>query len=499
MSNQSNSEEKNFNPEDDKNSTSPEPLFRELAEPQKFPLEALGEILSKAAFAMVDSIQAPDALCGQSLLAAASLAVQAHANVQIDGRSYPTSLFMLTVGQSGERKSAVDSEALKSHRTIEKENITKYEAEFQKFSLDMESWEIAKKKAIGGKKKSKEEIRQSFEELGPSPIPPMSQVFLMDEPTLEGLQKAYIYGRPSVGIFSDEGGRTVGGHGMNSENQLKTAAGMCGLWDGSPITRVRGGDGVTKLYGKRLAMHLMLQPLVAETFISNTTLQDQGLLSRCLIVKPESTVGSRLYKNVNLNENQDIKNYRAKMREILDMPLPINQPEKNELEVRPLKIQSNAYETWKLFHNEVEKKLKDGESFFVIRGFGAKAAEQSLRIAGVLALVEDIEASEIKEQHLLAAIFLMEYYLSEALRLQGMSVLNPDLLKAKKLATWCQQFKVVYASQIYQLGPSFCRDKETALKLIDILMKHGYLLRLDAMVIDRKRRNDVWGVVSATH
>lgn len=65
----------------------PEPLRRPLPSAEPYPIEALGEILGPAAQRMHEVIQAPEARCGQSVLAAASLAAQAHADVLVDGRA----------------------------------------------------------------------------------------------------------------------------------------------------------------------------------------------------------------------------------------------------------------------------------------------------------------------------------------------------------------------------------------------------------------------------
>jgi hypothetical protein len=65
----------------------PEPLRRPLASAGEYPLDALEPILSGVARRIHGVIQAPAAMCGQSVLAAASLATQALANVCIDGRS----------------------------------------------------------------------------------------------------------------------------------------------------------------------------------------------------------------------------------------------------------------------------------------------------------------------------------------------------------------------------------------------------------------------------
>src|SRR5678816_764960 len=75
--------------------SAPEPLRRPVPPPEPYPVGELGPILAPACEAMRRVIQAPDAVCGASLLAAASLAVQGLANVEIDGRTLPLSLWFL--------------------------------------------------------------------------------------------------------------------------------------------------------------------------------------------------------------------------------------------------------------------------------------------------------------------------------------------------------------------------------------------------------------------
>lgn len=70
---------------------------------------------------------------------------------------------------------------------------------------------------------------------------------------------------------------------MQKEHAAKTAGGLSSLWDRGEADRVRTGDGAHKLYGKRLSMHLLMQPIIAERVLSDTLLQGQGFLARCLI------------------------------------------------------------------------------------------------------------------------------------------------------------------------------------------------------------------------
>ncbi|MEX1108281.1 MAG: DUF3987 domain-containing protein, partial [Dongiaceae bacterium] len=100
----------------------PLPLFRASDEPAPFPVDALGPILAAAAIAIEDKIQAPIELCAQSVLAVASLAVQANVDVILPtGQTRPTSCYYVSIAASGERKSACDHEALAPVREREEE------------------------------------------------------------------------------------------------------------------------------------------------------------------------------------------------------------------------------------------------------------------------------------------------------------------------------------------------------------------------------------------
>jgi hypothetical protein len=91
----------------------PMPLFPPLPPAEPFPVNALGPVLSRAAAAISRKVQVPEAIAGQSVLAAAGLAAQVHADVMLPyGQKRPLSLFLATVAASGDRKSTADNEAL---------------------------------------------------------------------------------------------------------------------------------------------------------------------------------------------------------------------------------------------------------------------------------------------------------------------------------------------------------------------------------------------------
>ncbi len=173
---------------------------------------------------------------------------------------------------------------------------------------DMQSWANAnalwkgeRDRILADAKKGKGEKRTAaqagLEALGAEPGVFPSADRIMSEPTFEGLTKLFAIGQPSLGLFSDEGGQFLGGHAMNSDNRQKTLAALNDIWQGNPIRRTRAGDGHATLYGRRLAVHLMVQPTVARGFMADPLAADTGFLSRFLMCEPPSAIGTRMQAN----------------------------------------------------------------------------------------------------------------------------------------------------------------------------------------------------------
>src|SRR6185436_721455 len=278
----------------------PLPLQRESHPPKSYPFDALGPIAGKAARRIHEVVQAPDATCGQSVLAALSLACQGFVDVQIDGRRYPTSLFMLTISESGERKSATDKIALKPIYEWQMMLVQQHKRKTVDYKNQHDIWK--RKREVAIKTASENSTENKVLNLEQEPEQPCEGLMLCEEPTLEGLEQLLERGQPSAGVFSDEGGRLVGGHAMNADNALKTSCGLSNLWDGKPLTRVRKSEGSKIYYGRRLAMHLMIQPVVLMQLMNNKILMGQGLLSRCLFSAPAPLAGTRKYKEVDLSK-----------------------------------------------------------------------------------------------------------------------------------------------------------------------------------------------------
>lgn len=112
-----------------------------------------------------------------------------------------------------------------------------------------------------------------------------------------------------------------------------------------------------------------------------------------------------------------------------------------------------------------------------------------------MTLVNDLAAAEINDAHMQAGITLVQFYLTEALRLVDAGATDHDLLLAEKLLVWAQEHEHIYLRQIYQFGPNSIRDAKTAKRIVSILEEHAWLIRIEGgMELDGAHRRDAWRV-----
>jgi hypothetical protein len=161
--------------------------------------------------------------------------------------------------------------------------------------LRSQAWDSQRDQILKNKKEypDRESKRKALNKLGPAPTAPLRPILICSEPTLEGLTRLLREGQPSVGMFSSEGGRFVGGYSMRDETRLQTAAALSELWDGKELKRVRAGGDLFTLRGRRVSMHLLIQQSVADRLFGDPVLSDQGVTTRFLAVMPPTAAGTR--------------------------------------------------------------------------------------------------------------------------------------------------------------------------------------------------------------
>jgi hypothetical protein len=456
----------------------PLPLFPPRPPAVPYPLDALGPLLGDAARAIVSKVQVPAALAGQSVLATACLAAQAHADVMLPFRQVrPLSLYFMTIALSGDRKTGADKEAMTAVVTLERLKAEIYRFEHQDWVRRAAAWAAAKRQIENKKNLTFEQRLSALEELGEQPPEPIRPHHHLSDVTLEGLVKSWVTLPASIGIFTAEGGEFIGGYSLSDESRLRTAAWLSALWDGLLIRRIRATDGVTALNGRRLAMHLLIQPDASSGFLKNPTLRDQGLLSRFLVAEPDTLAGTRVHRNTRFDDEATIGTYCQRLQSILEASWP--QADRiRGLEPKVLYISNDAERLWIDFHDEVELRCGPDGAYRGVRDFAAKAAEHAARIAGVLAVIESLGAATIDTAPMANGITLVRWYLNESLRLQNVCRADQALVRAQALLDWLSARDPEVGTSfrdVMRLGPTPIRFKAEAERALKVLTDHRWI------------------------
>ncbi|WP_273688902.1 DUF3987 domain-containing protein [Ketogulonicigenium vulgare] len=413
--------------------TKPRPLVPAATHAAPYPVKYLGPLaeIAKAASTLT---HAPVHLSAQCALGYAALAVQGLANVETVNGYSPISLFFLTVGVSGERKSSTEK-ALLDKELIADQIVT--------------------------------------------------------DPSVDGFFNLF-EDRSCAGLFSDESGSFLNGYAMNKTRSGRTYATMNSLWDGSQISKQRAKEKSVVRH-RRISMHLMAQPDVANLLLTDKSAKDIGFLARVLFVAPESAIGHRPVKFGNTTRPQDLMFFEMRINKLLSLPLPTVNDESHELTPRKLALSDQAKRMVEIVGQRIENQQAAGGRYETVRSFASKTIEQACRIAAVLTLYRDHEAYEIEQKDMKRGLALATYYLEEALRIMGRTSVDAELLQADKLRQWLQDAnkRQFVTRDIQQYGPR--ETRQSAPKLLAILQDYGWVRPLPAgTVIDGLPRKTAW-------
>lgn len=437
-----------------------------------YPMDALGSLLANAARDIARAAQAPFSVAAQSVLSAASMVAQKDYNVIMDGRTSPLSLFAITILGSGGRKSTADKIATKPLHDYQRERFKEWK------DLEVEE----------GEQK-----------------PPMPMLFSQD-PTLEGLHKSLAYGIPAQGLLSDEGGQFFGGYSMKPDTIQKTVSGLSKMWDGDPIYRLRSSKGESAiLFDRRLTVHLLLQPVIAEQILESRMMMEQGILARFLICHPESLAGDRLYDEYNIYEESDAL---VKFHAFITNKLPKEfiTDDTGGCALGLIKPDREAQKEYIRFYNRIERSIKGKNS--LVEAVASKTAENALRLAGIRAYTNDRLVIDLSTMR--CGTELAQYYLDEHRRLtrrakvQGNERLSLDLwetLKTKKdkdgvLVYWNQ---IVEISALQKRLPPALRTSVSLIRsLMAALDRQTTEMGVFCIELNQKGEPKVWFVGEKT-
>ena len=448
----------------------PQPLIAKI-DRQEYPLDALPDAVRCAVQEVHGFVKAPIPLIATSALAALSLGAQAHADVRrADKLHGPTSLFLLAIADSGERKSTCDGffdKAVRDHEAQQREAakplIVAHKSKHDAWSAKRSGLK-EKIKALAKDGKPSDAQERELRDLDKKePQAPRVPRLIYGDTTPEELGYQLATGWPSGGVISSEAGVVFGSHGMGRESVMRNLAFLNQRWDGVNATTDRRSTDSFSVRGARLTMALQVQEPTIRAFFDATKglARGTGFLARFLVSWPESTQGTRSF-----TEAPDgwpaLATFNNRLAAILNRPVPID--DDGGLTPVMLTLAPEAKAVWVAFHDAIECELSTGGELQDVRDVASKTADNAARLAALFHTfagnIGPIDADAMESGTRIAA-----WHLNEARRFLGELAMPPELANPARLEAWmldyCRREKTdrVPTRQIQQYGPGGLRDK----------------------------------------
>ncbi|MDR2875965.1 MAG: DUF3987 domain-containing protein [Methylobacillus sp.] len=421
----------------------PQPLISKI-EPEPYPLDALPASIRSAAEEVAAFVKAPIPLVAASALSAVSIACQAHVDVKRSEKlTSPSGLFLLTIADSGERKSTCDSmftTPIRQHQDLQAERMA---ADLRRNKADIAAWEAKRDGlllAIKSASKSGDtpEVEKKQTDLiqleSEKPASLRIQRLLFSDATPESLAWNLANKWPSGGVISSEAGAVFGAHGMGKDSIMRNLALLNTLWDGGIHTVDRRTSESFTVQGARLTVGLQVQEATLRDFFSRSgeLARGTGFLARFLVAWPESTQGTRLFTEAP-NKWPSLEVFHKRLAKILNQQSPIN--DAGGLDPLMLTLTPEAKAAWIKYHNDVEIELFRGGELHDIKDVASKSADNAARLAALFHLFEGRDGA-IGLDDFNGASMIAAWHLGESRRFFGELAFPPEIADAVRLNDW---------------------------------------------------------------
>ncbi|WP_315809769.1 YfjI family protein [Pseudomonas sp. C9-3] len=306
---------------------------------------------------------------------------QRHVDVQMPpGNKSNTSLMLLTIAESGERKTTTQNYFFESISAVNQEAIDAHDETLREHRIKQEIWSTQKQylerswgklASSGGKGEADAALQELEDHLRKKPEPNPSEKFLYEDTTPQALVQ-YLYENSAHGcLLTSEANSIFNGKIVNELDKLNT------LWDGGSLIVDRLSRAPITLKNARLTMSLMAQPSVISNFMGRRgeEARGTGFLARFLISKPKSMAGERS-SGAGKRETPRKTLFNERARNLLEAPSP---------KVRQvLTFSEPAKSLWFKINENLEKQMQDGGWYRYMRDHASKLLENTSRLAAII-------------------------------------------------------------------------------------------------------------------
>ncbi|KAB0624525.1 DUF3987 domain-containing protein [Acinetobacter gandensis] len=390
-----------------------------------YPIHALPPLAREAVIAIAEHVQAPIAMSAQCVIGAMSHIAQVHVNAPhpFNTQGEPCSLYLLTEGQSGSRKS--------TSRNMADKAIIQYERkQYEQYRRDLEQWK-------SGQASLNKKEREAYCAENPPPHDPST---LYSDITLESITGLYVDGvLNNASISSDEAGQFFGGYTMKGDTRTQAIGGYAKLFDDGFVERTRSKsnlNGSGRAYDVRLTFNLQGQHEVLADALKDPVLRGQGFLPRFILTIPENLAGTRLqdaiYRSKNADHDHRLIAYWTRCEYLLDdCPRPQGEQElHNGRYVIPMNDEAREIDA--SFYNMFEELQGKGKRYEYLQAFASRASQLARRLATVFAYFEGLQWIDAKT--LTGACEVIKHSLNEWAMYADIEVKTES--DAEKLSKW---------------------------------------------------------------
>jgi putative DNA primase/helicase len=411
-------------------------------------------------------------LVAGSALGTLSLALQAHCDIKRAERlTGPSGLFMLSIADSGERKTTCDGFFTSTIRQYEAEQAELAASLLKDYAAELAAWNAEREgllsaiKDMGKKGNNTRDKKDDLIELERSkPEPPRIPRLILGDETPENLAYTLAKNWPSAGVVSSEAGVVFGAHGMGKDSVMRNLALLNVLWDGGELSIGRRTSESFTVKGARLTVALQIQETALRAFFdkSGGLARGTGFLARFLVAWPESTQGNRPFTDPP-DTWPKLARFHQRITEILNTPAPVN--EQGGLDPAMLSFTPAAKAAWVNFHDAIEVELKAGGELYDVRDVASKTADNAARLATLFHGFAKNIGGAVDADSFESASRIAAWHLSESRRFFSELALPVELANATRLDAWLIEYAkrerthIIPRREAQRSGP--VRDKDT--------------------------------------
>ncbi|EBF8311781.1 DUF3987 domain-containing protein [Salmonella enterica subsp. enterica serovar Tamberma] len=441
-----------------------------------FPVDVLPSIIRNAIYEVERNTQAPLPLIAASALGAISLVCQNSVNVcRLNKLRSPVSLCLVTLAESGERKSTVDKLLMEPLYHLEEQLAEKYSQKIASWKNDMDIFNI-ERRGIESKLKADSRSNKDLTEtnirltelLKNKPKEPVKYKFIFNDATPAAIKDYLCKGWRSIGIMSDEAGTIFNGYALNELPFINK------MWDGAKFSVVRKNAPEQLIKEARLTLSLMIQPDIFNKYLERKgdTAKGIGFFARCLICKPFSTQGFRQITNP-VESTEHLPVFHQRLLDIVEDSIA----QHGKTERICLCFDPEAERQWLFFYNQVEGSIGLFGFLSNFKDYASKMAENAARVAALLHYFSN-DAGNISLNTINAAIEIITWYMNQHIQLfsKPQPLFVPEV---DELYNWIKEYcytKLVdhiNKNKILQCGPNRFRYAEKLNVLLATLRSQG--------------------------